>query len=196
VLETIVHIVTKRIEAWRAAGGTEPRPKVLKLGDFVRADFWFNGDSPHRKGIGIDLYAQGKDIAPSDAIDLLRDMPSGRLTVFLDNPNALHIDRRGPKSFGLGIPANYIADEYRMGPGPNYRSGSQDRAEHEAANDHGRTLKATSISTVDGSFFEATATWSEDHWKWTRWAKASGDIVPYILDHGLRQAIADYRKRT
>ncbi len=197
VLEMIVAVATKRIAAWRNAGGTGPRPKVLHLGDFVRTDFWFmKRDSPHLHGIGMDLYPQGKAIAPSDAIDLLRDLPPGRLEVFLDSPNALHIDRRGPHTFGLGIPANYIASEFVMGGAPAYRNGNQERAEREAGDDHGKTLKATAISTADGQFFRATASWDGTGWKWTNWQPSGGDIVAYILDAGLRNAIAEYKGRS
>ena len=195
ILPALVTIVTKGIERWKIAGGA--RPKILQLGDYVRADFGFKFESKHRGGHAIDLFIDKP--STNDAVDLLRDLPPGDLQVFIDNPNALHLDKRGT-GYGLGIPVGhgYVPSEIAMGGKPNYRSGQQDRLEREAnaKNDHTSTLHTTCVRTEDGAFFRSEATWDGTKWDWKKWEPTAGNAEALITSDPLKQAIADYRARS
>ena len=79
-------------------------------------------------------------------------LPPGELTVFIDAPNALHIDKRS-NGYGLGIPIGhgYVPTEIQMGGGPDYRTAKQARQEKEADDRNATTIaETTCVKTIDG----------------------------------------------
>lgn len=205
VLTPLVAVAKTRITAWRTAGGK--KPKVLSLGEFVRADIGYGFDpkrpgrsvnSPHKDARAMDLFLQ-KPGTTADAVELLRDLPPGSLRVFMDYPGSLHLSTT-PTGYELGIPTGngYIADEHLMRGAPDYRCGEQDRKEREAGDDHGKQLEATAVKVHDGTTWHSTATWSaeEGKWVWKPWSERSVTAESLIMDKQLLRAIDAYRSRS
>lgn len=197
ILATIVTILSARIGEWATNGGGKRRP-LLRLGDFVRGDVGFGAKSPHNEGVAIDLDFVGQKNSAQDVIDILRVLPPGRLEVFSDNNDALHLDRR-PGGFGLGLPSkgDYLSSRHAINPDRPWRNAEQDRVEREAGDDHGKTLHANGLVLYKGTA-TASATWDarRSRWEWSKWVLTGDSVEPYLVSPVLHAAIADYRARS
>jgi len=192
ILETLVAVVKARVKANGGAKST-----VLHLGQFVRADMWFDPpDGPsgvpiHSTGSAVDLFFVGKTNGAEDVLHLLEDLPPGKIEVFRDTDSALHLDRRAG-GYGLGVPAmgDYLPPENAIDPKTG-RCPAQKRAETDAS-DHSRPLVAKGIKNHNGHVFRSTATWQNGAWQWSTWSETSESLVDYIQSAKLREALENF----
>ena len=197
ILETLVAVARTRIREWQKVGG--PKPTVLSLASFVRADMWFNPSSadpsPHEPGTAIDLGFVGTANSAGDVFELLKDLPpSGSIEVFRDTNSSLHLDRR-PSGYGLGIPAagDFIPGDMAIDPDTR-RCPAQDKAEATADPSKG-TIEVRGVEMFRGVVSRAQATWSAGKWQWGPWTQTGESILDRLRNQKLKPAIQAFGKR-
>ncbi len=195
ILETLVAVARARITEWQKAGGA---PKViLRLGDFVRADMWFDTSPrsdapPHEPGTAMDLHFVGTANSASYVLQLLDDLPAiGSITIFRDTDNTLHLDRRAG-GYGLGIPAQGDFIDHDLAIDDAGRSPSQAKAETAAGNDHTKRPEARGVKMFTGHVLRSTATWTNGAWKWSEWAATNESLATHLRSVALKRALASF----
>jgi hypothetical protein len=201
ILGPLVEVARARIQTWLTKGG----PKTaLSLGDFVRADMWYDTHEkapPHEPGTAMDLGFAGRGARDTEVLELLHDLPArGGLTVFLDNDGALHLDVR-PDGYGLGIPSGGEFIPRDIVIEHDDHGVPTQKAEQAAGDNHGGTLHATGVKRFSGVISNGVATWGvvdaktkREGWKWT-WTQTTESMLKYMSNQKLLAAINAYKSK-
>lgn len=195
ILETLVAVTRKRINEWQKVGG--PAPKVLSLGQFVRADMWYDtGEKvpPHEPGAAIDLFFVGRVNTAADVLELLEDLPPvGTIEVFRDNNNALHLDRR-PTGYGLGVPAAGDFIDSDMAIDDNGKCPAQRKAEATGDPSKG-TIDVRGVVNFSSKVLRRKATFHDGAWAWGAWTETNESVLDHLRNPKLKPALEAFGKR-
>jgi hypothetical protein len=182
ILATLVAVVHKRVERWRAKAEGK-KQHVLSLGDYVRGDPGYDG-SLHSTGRAIDTaFLRTYANTTEEAIALLEDLPAGPRKMVFPDGAGVHINNDG-NGYGFGFGFDFFE-------GPSLPA-AQKAAEAAEGADHTKTLEAEGLVWGRTVLGKNTATWDAKTKAWVWGAKPTDtrkSAEPFLKSDRLRATL-------
>lgn len=195
ILETLVQLLERRVQAWRAKG-SKGTPKPVAVQNLIRADEGYGG-SRHTRGVAMDLGHSNSDV--TGFMQTLDELPPGAArSIFPDGSGSLHVGLHSDKShkaaaggFDLGFPPSFF--DLPVAASEKGLEVFQHKAENAAeASATELEVKALVWGSVHVHVMKATRT-ADGAWTWTD--KTHGEAKSHLKDKKLRAKLDGLAKK-